>query len=413
MLRMPPIAPALPADLKLGNRRQVMEVFKNGGEYTANAISAQIGLSRQTIMKTIQLFIEKGLIISTGKGDSTSIGGKRPELFSLAADKYLLCIEIWPNRLRFALLDLRSNLIDQMVLKQTSSAEPHKMLRMVGKLSVKLLQHNQIDISRLCGVSVSTPGIVDYRSNSLRYNSLSPDWGVNVPIADELRPFFAPKTPILVENVCKMTSHSLLNNAELQDKRVLVIFTSWGLSGSFIERGRILHGKDSLIGEIGHMILDPSDQELCGCGGHGCFERLVSNDHLRKIVAKTICDHPDSMLNSVQLEDLTVETVFSTSAHGDAYAQLLSSSLARLFAIALRNISLVFDPDLVVFFGDFAHADEHFQTELKRYLSEFQYYPKSGPFAMKLETQPIDALDLSGSYAFLLDHIFSDSSLYE
>ena len=109
-----------------------MEVFKTGGEYTANAISEQIGLSRQTVMKAIQFFVDKGIVVSTGKGDSTSIGGKRPELFSLAFDKFLLCIEIWPCHLRFVLLDLRFNMIDQLLLKQRLPADSGHLLSTVG-----------------------------------------------------------------------------------------------------------------------------------------------------------------------------------------------------------------------------------------------------------------------------------------
>lgn len=404
--------PALPADLKLGNRMQVMEVFKEGGEYTANAISEQIGLSRQTVMKSIQSFVNKGIVVSTGKADSTNIGGKRPELFSLASDKYLLCIEAWPCHLRFVLLDLRFNIIDQLLLKQKLPSDPSTLFQTAGKISADLLLHNQIPMDRLCGVSISTPGIVDYRTNSLKYNSLCPDWGENIPIAETLRPFFAADTPILVENVGKMTARSLLHSKQLQSQRILVVFSSWGLSGSFIERGRILHGRNSLIGEIGHMVLDPNDLERCGCGGHGCFERLIGNDHLRKEVTRTIGAYPHSMLNNFQIEELTVETVFAASSHGDVYAQSLVSGLARYFAIALRNISLVFDPDLVVFYGDYAHADGHFRQEFRRALSEFQYYPESGPFTLQLDPTPIEDLDLRGSYVFLLDHIFSDSALY-
>ena len=413
MRRAPTAQPALPADLKLGNRMQVMEVFKTGGEYTANAISEQIGLSRQTVMKAIQFFVDKGIVVSTGKGDSTSIGGKRPELFSLAFDKFLLCIEIWPCHLRFVLLDLRFNMIDQLLLKQRLPADSGHLLSTVGEISASLLQHNQIHPDHLYGVSVSTPGIVNYQTNSLKFNSLSPAWGANIPIAEALRPYFLPETPILVENVGKMTARSLLHKRELQDKRILVVFSSWGVSGSFIERDRILHGKNSLIGEIGHMILEPNDSERCGCGGCGCFERLVSNDHLRGKVTRTIGAHPASMLNRVPMEELTVETVFAASAQGDAYARSLVSDLARYFAMALRNITLVFDPNLVVFYGDFAYADDHFQQEFKRQLSEFQYYPEEGPFQLELDRHPIEDLDLRGSYVLLLDHIFSAPALYE
>lgn len=412
MLRAQNAQPALPADLKLSNRMQVMEVFKDGGEYTANAISEQIGLSRQTVMKAIQSFVDKGIVVSTGKGDSTNIGGKRPELFSLASEKYLLCIETWPCHLRFVLLDLRFKEIDQLLLKQKPASDPNAMFQTVGKISTNLLLHNHIPMESLCGVSISTPGIVNYKTNSLKYNSLCPDWGANIPIAETLRPFFAPSTPILVENVGKMTARSLLHTKELQSKRILVVFSSWGLSGCFIEHGKILHGKNSLIGEIGHMVLDPNDSERCGCGGYGCFERLIGNQHLQKEVLQTIDAFPHSMLNSFSIEDLTVETVFAASSHDDAYAQSIVSNWARYFAMALRNISLVFDPDLVVFYGDYAHADAYFREEFHSSLSAFQYYPESGPFTLQLDPTPIEDLDLRGSYVLLLDHICSNSALY-
>ena len=90
-------SPACPADLKYGNRIQVIETFLSGGVCSTNDISATIGLSRQTVMKSIQFFLRSGLLISVGKGDSTHVGGKRPELFALSPEKYFLCITLWPQ----------------------------------------------------------------------------------------------------------------------------------------------------------------------------------------------------------------------------------------------------------------------------------------------------------------------------
>ena len=39
------------------------------------------------------------------------------------------------------------------------------------------------------------------------------------------------------------------------------------------------------MGEIGHMILDQNDPELCSCGSRGCAERLVSVARVRKMIA--------------------------------------------------------------------------------------------------------------------------------
>lgn len=407
-MRRASTAPSFPADLKSVNRMQIMEVFKSGKEYTANDISEEIGLSRQTVMKAVQFFVEKGIIVSHGKGSSTNIGGKRPELFSLASNKYLMCISIWPDVLQFTLMDLRAGVVDQLSLQQSLSPDPQVALGKVGNLAAKLLRQNDISSQMLCGVCISTPGIVDYKTNTLKYNALRPEWGINVPVGEILRPYFPAGTLMRVENVAKLTARPWLS-----EKRVLTVFSSWGgLSGCLMENGRILHGKNSLIGEFGHMILDPISEETCGCGGHGCFQRLVSDAYLQKQAADMIDAHPDSMLSSLRLEALTVRDLFNLSARGDGLARALVSDLARTFSVAIRNITLVFDPETVVFHGDYANADDFFQEELFRHLSGFRYYGQR-PFSLELDPTPIETLNLRGAYALLLEMFFQDPSLYE
>ena len=65
----------------------------------------------------------------------------------------------------------------------------------------------------------------------------------------------------------------------------------------------------------------------------------------------------------------------------------------------------------MVFHGDYAHADEHFQTEFFRQLSEFRYYGQR-PFTLELDPTPIETLNLKGAYALLLEMFFQDPSLY-
>lgn len=413
---MPPkssAAAGIPADLKLNNRIQVLNVFKCGREYTANEVAAQIGLSRQTAMKAIQFFVDKGLLTPAGKGASTNVGGKKPALFSLASDKYLLCIEIWPEELNFILLDFRGAVIDRFTLKQPLLEDAARTMETVGGMAVQLLAQNRVDKAALYGVSVSTPGIIDYKAGVLKYNSLCPTWGADIPVVEMLRPYFGGNTRIVMENVAKMTARSLLQNRDISKLRVLAIFSAWGLSGCLIDRGYIQNGKDSLIGEFGHMILDASDPERCGCGGHGCFERLVSNTRVRADVEKRLEQYPDSMFHCISREEMKVETLFELSGRGDALARAVVKDLAGVFAMALRNITLLYDPDLVVFQGDYAHADETFRGELIRALGEFQYYPDGGPFELSFDKRPINDLDLQGAYVFLLDRLFSDTSLYE
>lgn len=404
---------AFPSDLKLSNRMQILDIFKSGGTFTVNQISQQTGVSRQTVTKAIQFFMQKGLIVSTGKTDAAYTGGKRAELFSLSPEKYLLSVCLWPDTIRLSLLNFQSQSVDKLEVKMSLPATPDAAMQTIGQLAGRLLSHHTIDPAQLCGVSVSTSGIVDYHTNTLKFNSLSPSWGSDIPVAELLQPYFAPGTPILVENVAKVVGRSILHNPEYQDKRVLAVFSSWGgICACFIDHDRILNGVNSLIGEIGHMVLDPDSTVTCGCGNYGCFERLASTEQLRAYVAGTISQHPDSILNHLSVPELHISDIFSASALADPYAQSISARLGQCFALALRNITLCFDPEVVVFHGDFAAADDHFRQTIMQKLAASRYYPKAGPFTLQFDPRPIQELNTRGACTMLLDHIFSDASVY-
>ena len=53
---------AMPTDLKNQNRKRILEAFRetSGRQVTLNEISDLTGISRQTIMKSMGFFLEKG-----------------------------------------------------------------------------------------------------------------------------------------------------------------------------------------------------------------------------------------------------------------------------------------------------------------------------------------------------------------
>jgi len=404
---------AVPSDLKFSNRAQILAAFRDGGAFTANDVAASVGLSRQTVMKAIQFFLEKGILCSEGKAGSSAAGGKRPELFTLSSSRRFLCIDVWPFALNFSLMDFKGRLVDAITLRQSLPADVEQAMAMVGRLADDLLSRCRVPLDALSGVCLSTSGIVDYRTNTLRFSSISPSWGANIPVEKLLRPYFGPDTAIVVENVAKVTARSLLRDPELREKRVLTVFSAWGLSGCLIDRGRILNGGNSLIGEIGHMILDPEDDERCGCGSRGCFERLVGAERLRKRAAAAAGEFPGSALRGLPPGELTAKRLFDLSAAGDEGARAVVAELARLFAMAVRNVTLVFDPEEVVFQGDFAEADDWFVERFRACLGEFQYYPAGGPFRLRLDARPLAELSRAGACTILLDRFFGETELYE
>lgn len=403
---------AIPSALKYRNRELVLECFRDHQEHSVADIVARTGISKLTVMRAIQFFCAKNILVSSGKGESTEQGGKRPEYFHFGCRKYLLTITLWPESLRLTLFNMDLQEIRRSSFSWIIPATPEIAFSFVREQALSLLTQAGIVPEDLYGVSLSTSGIVDYDTLVLKYSVHSPEWGTDIPVGDYLRQIFGQGPYYFIENAGKSISRAILAEEEDPNKRILVLFTAWGLSGSLIQDGKILSGRDSLIGEVGHMILDPSDTELCSCGSCGCLERLVSIARLRKRIAM---DPPpaDSPMAKLAPEAVTLNHLFFASQQKDPYARIHVAYLADQFATLLRNVSLVFNPETVVFVGDYAIADDHFDQRMRQQFHQFHYLASSVPMEVRYDTRLLPELDAQGGAIALLNHFFSDPTLYE
>ena len=396
------------SDIKIASRVQVIDAILYLGVCTAQDISDHIGLSRQTVMKAIRYFLTVGVLEEYGKGDSTAAGGKRPILYGFTRSQYFLCASLWPQETRLVLYTIGKQHVDTLSLSIPLPNTPREAMENIGKLAEALLHKHGISLQAVKGVSLSACGIVNRDTGVILYNAQRPSWGRNVPMLSYLTPYFAPGTVFVVDKAEKMAAQAELLHPSLQNKRAVVFFTAWDLSASLIERRRILSGKNNLIGEIGHMIIYSGDHETCYCGGRGCAERMCHISRIRYLMDQARDQYPPSTLEAVK-DTMTIPEFFEHSRAGDPLARYISIGMGWVFGTTLRNISLTFDPDLVIFQGDYAYADQTFKDSLSAELEKFSLLPKES-FSLEFDRRPIQELDALGSYMAIAHHYFTSRS---
>ena len=152
------------------------------------------------------------------------------------------------------------------------------------------------------------------------------------------------------------------------------------------------------------MIIYSADREVCNCGGRGCAERMCSVERVRALVDEFGPDFPPSPLKAVQAE-LTIPQLFDYSRSGDLLAQHIVKGMAWVFASTIRNTSLAFDPDIIIFQGDYACADQVFKDRLTEEFTKFRYLADH-PFEIYYDRQPLRELDAQGSYLAIARRYF-------
>ena len=391
---------ALPSHLKGMNRQRILRVIQSGRVLTVADIHAETSISRPTIMRALQDYLKAGVLRSLGPGSTTSAGGKKPELFCFADERKILCINLWPETITLALSGLIGDVTGLSVTPYQMGGDLDEAFATVHQLAMDYLRQHRLTLQDLYGVVLSVPGTVDYTTKTLRYNSQAPAWGSNINLAQRLQALFGDQLTYFIDNAGKAAGRAvLMEHPEYADSRLMTIFTTWGVSACMIERGHILNGRDSLIGEIGHMVISDNGPDVCGCGKRGCLESQVGIRSVRLLLQQA-GDHSD-------LSALTHRELFIRSAAGDPCAQQVVRHLAHCFANALHNLSLAYDQDTVVFQGDFAWADELFDRCLKEELRQFRYYPDGQLFAIAYDRRELFTLAAQGGAELIKKEYFA------
>lgn len=392
---------AMPGDAKARNRQIMLQVIRSGKVLTAAEIHKTTGISRQTVMRFLQQYCQHGVIASKGFGESTSAGGKKPELFQFCDTRRMLCINLWPRSITLAMSNLVGEVHADAQFDHQLSGDLEQDLDDAYALSQEYLKKLDVSEEQLYGVVLTVPGTVDYDTKALRYNSQAPLWGSDVDMEEKLRARFGTKLVYYIDNAGKAAGRALLlEHPEYAQHRLLTLFTTWGVSACLIEKGHVLNGRDSLIGEIGHMIISDTDGVVCGCGKRGCLESMVNLKRVRAMLAQLGEERETA-------ENMSLRALFERSAAGDIYAQQVSAYLAHCFAVALQNLSLSYNQEMVVFQGDFAWADEHFDRCLKAELSQFRYYPRGEIFEVHYDRRELPLLAAQGGAGKLSEKYFS------
>lgn len=136
---------------------------------------------------------------------------------------------------------------------------------------------------------------------------------------------------------------------------MVMITLGTGVGGGIILDGNILYGINGAAAEIGHMVVNPSETDVCGCGGRGHLEQYASATGIVRMARKALAaGNEETALAS--FENLTAKDIFDEAKKGDKVALELVDTLGRYLALAISHVSACVDPQAYVVGGGVSRA---------------------------------------------------------
>jgi glucokinase len=131
---------------------------------------------------------------------------------------------------------------------------------------------------------------------------------------------------------------------------LLFITVSTGIGGGLVLDGKLYTGRLGYAGEIGHMTVDahgPYGRSTTP----GAWESLCSGTALARIAGERMDAGEQSMLATINREELDAVDVFAAMRAGDALAKSVVANAIEYLGVGLTSVVNAFDPDIVVIGG--------------------------------------------------------------
>lgn len=153
-------------------------------------------------------------------------------------------------------------------------------------------------------------------------------------------------------NAAALGAASLMSDGSARDSSVVFVNFGTGLAAGLVHAGVIEHGVSGILGEIGHLPVDPNGFE-CPCGQRGCLETVASGGAVSRLWPSRGPSMPD---------------LIDKDSHGDRIARDVLSKIMHAMADAIQITAQAYDPGLIIIGGGMARTGRPLMDALAKEL---------------------------------------------
>lgn len=356
------------------NIRTILELFRDSDTLTVQDITGPARLSKTSVIKILGALLQSGILRTAGKGPSGEEGGKRPLQFALDAEYgCIVTVILNTERIICTFFDIRLKPIGTVSEAVTPALSYEETVKKIAALIGSGAEKARISPDKICGISVGCEGIIS-SDRGILLHPVHHKWRNDLPLVQDLRALLNFECPIMLDNDCRnLARMEMIARGDMQ-LSAAVIFTGHAIGGCIVSRGSILSGENGLIGEFGHIVMEPESPLVCACGNNGCLEAVASSGRLLQLA----CEAPETektvLRQKITASELQIGDIFSAADAGDDFARRILDIIIKYYSLFIHNVSLMHDIDTVIIQGDFARAGDYFLAQLKKRVNAYRFH---------------------------------------
>ena len=271
--------------------------------------------------------------------------------------KYNIGVDIGGTNVKIALVDEKGVIAySNSVPTRAEMGYEYTIKNIINTIKDSLKESNN-DISNIGGIGFGLPGQIDSVNGIVRLLPNIPGW-VEVPLAKIVKDEF--NVPVKLDNDVRVATLGELNFGAGKGCQNLVCLTvGTGVGSGIVLNGQLVRGASMTAGEIGHVVVERNNGEICGCGATGCLEAYASGPSVVKMAKDYIAGGKSTKFKEIAAgNEITPFMVYEAAKQGDAVAKRIFTIVGEYLGVALVSVVNLLNPEKIIVGGGVGQADD-------------------------------------------------------
>lgn len=277
--------------------------------------------------------------------------------------KYCFGVDIGGTTIKMGLFTAEGELLDKWEITTRRENGGEKVPQDIADAIAKKCADKNIEKSDITGVGIGVPGPVRNDGTVMKCANLG--WGI-FNVNEKMSELTGLKCQAL-NDANAAALGELWRGSGKGFKNLVFITLGTGVGGGIVIDGKIVAGIHGGGGEIGHIVVNPKEDAVCGCGGHGHLEQYASATGIVRLAKKGLQDKSVNTVLREKEAELTCKDIFDAAKSGDAFANGLVDEMCSYLALALSGVAATCDPEAYVIGGGVSKAGEIITDTVKKH----------------------------------------------
>ncbi|WP_417135271.1 ROK family protein [Rubneribacter badeniensis] len=312
---------------------------------------------------------ESAAVAAIPSANAAGVATASAAVASECTERYVLGIDVGGTHTKAGVFDLAGSRVASHAFGSQSVLADGSHVRLSREMRA-LLDQAGIDGRSVVGVGLAVPGAVAAEESL----TLCPHIDLDLRSYKSLLLELFPRARVAVLNDAdaavlgdrwRGTSH------DRQCENVALVTLGTGVGAGVVVRGRLLSGVHGAAGEVGHLCVNPSEEERCSCGKAGCLEQYASATGLVRH-ARAALLAADDVASPDQAVDVfpDARAVLDAVERRDPHARAALDRFSDALGFGLAQMACFADPDVFVLGGGLSErADLFIDAVRSRYRS--------------------------------------------